>query len=187
LAVPLVGVLVLRASLAEMGYLSAAGVAPSLVPSGHTGVYLGRYGRRHQAMLIADICCALLRGSIPAAFGAHVDAGLAFLTPTLATVIQGLTEAGNKASFDHGIVVVPLAAGAALLAAFAFDARQNQRPPLIDVRLLTERTFATSTNELFLSSFALYRGLLLLPAGPRARRPSRRVPACPPRRRDAPR
>jgi MFS family permease len=65
LAIPLVGVLALHAGAAEMGYLTAIGLAPSLLFSLHAGVYLDRRGRHRQHMLAADAGRAVLLLSIP--------------------------------------------------------------------------------------------------------------------------
>jgi MFS family permease len=67
-AIPLVGVLVLHANPAEMGYLTAAGVVPSLLFSLHAGAWIDRRGRRRRAMLAADMARAGLLVTIPAAF-----------------------------------------------------------------------------------------------------------------------
>ncbi|MGI8824236.1 MAG: MFS transporter [Chloroflexota bacterium] len=67
-AVPLVGVLVLRASPAEMGYLTAAGVLPSLLFSLHAGAWIDRRGRRRGMMLTADLARTALLLTLPAAY-----------------------------------------------------------------------------------------------------------------------
>ena len=68
LAIPLVGVLVLHARAADMGYLTAAGVLPSLLFSLHAGAWVDRRGHRRTIMLIADLVRAALLVSIPAAY-----------------------------------------------------------------------------------------------------------------------
>lgn len=68
LAIPLVGVLVLHARAADMGYLTAAGVLPSLLFSLHAGAWVDRRGHRRSIMLIADLVRAALLVSIPAAY-----------------------------------------------------------------------------------------------------------------------
>src|SRR5205823_14800548 len=54
LAVPLTAVLVLHAGAAQMGYLTAAEVVPSLLFSLVAGARVDRRGRRRRTMLIAD-------------------------------------------------------------------------------------------------------------------------------------
>jgi MFS family permease len=65
IALPLAGVLALHASAAEMGYLTAAGIAPALVFSLHAGAWLDRRGRRRQAMLVTVVGRAALLLTIP--------------------------------------------------------------------------------------------------------------------------
>jgi MFS family permease len=72
IAVPLAAVLILHADAAEMGYLTAAMVAPSLFFSLHLGAWIDRRGRRRQAMIAADLGRAALLASIPAAYAAGV-------------------------------------------------------------------------------------------------------------------
>jgi MFS family permease len=68
IALPLAGVLALHASPAEMGYLTAAGVAPALVFSLHAGALLDRRGRRRQAMIATVLGRAALLVTIPVAY-----------------------------------------------------------------------------------------------------------------------
>jgi MFS family permease len=64
-AIPLVAVLVLHAHPAEMGYLTAAGVAPSLLFSLYAGAWIDRRGHRRITMLAADLARAALLVSVP--------------------------------------------------------------------------------------------------------------------------
>lgn len=68
LAIPLVGVLVLHASAAEMGYLIAAGLVPSLLFSLLAGAWLDRRGYRRRYMIAADVGRAAALLSLPIAF-----------------------------------------------------------------------------------------------------------------------
>jgi MFS family permease len=68
IALPLAGVLALQASPAEMGYLTAAGIAPALVFSLHAGAWLDRRGRRRQTMLVTVLGRSALLLTIPAAY-----------------------------------------------------------------------------------------------------------------------
>lgn len=95
---------------------------------------------------------------------AYLDVvGLALLSPALAALIYGLTEVGVHGGFGHTIVIAPLAAGAALLGAFAWHALRADRPPVLDLRLFKVRSFAASTSLMFLSGLSLYGILFLLP------------------------
>jgi EmrB/QacA subfamily drug resistance transporter len=93
----------------------------------------------------------------------HLDLlGLAMLAPGIAAVILGLSNAGVAAGFAHPDVMVPLAIGVVLLAAFTCYALRRTAP-LMDVRLLARRPVASASAVLFFSGFALYGAMLLLP------------------------
>jgi MFS family permease len=88
IALPLVAVLALDADAAQMGYLFAANLIPSLLFSLHAGAWVDRRGRRRRTMLIADLGRAGLLVSIPIAYAAGVLTFeqlyvVAFLTGTL--------------------------------------------------------------------------------------------------------
>ena len=68
LALPLLAVLWLDASPAEMGYLTAAGLAPNLAFSLLAGVWVDRQRHRRYVMITVDVLRALLVASIPAAY-----------------------------------------------------------------------------------------------------------------------
>ncbi|HEY8114043.1 MAG TPA: MFS transporter, partial [Actinomycetes bacterium] len=60
IALPLVAVLALDASAAQMGYLAAAGLAPNLLFALHAGALADRFGRRRKLMIAADLGRAVL-------------------------------------------------------------------------------------------------------------------------------
>ena len=68
IALPLVGVLVLHATPAEMGYLASAALVPNLLFSLHAGALIDRRGRRRQTMIAADLGRAGLLATIPIAY-----------------------------------------------------------------------------------------------------------------------
>jgi len=68
IALPLVAVLVLDASPAQMGYLAAAALLPNLLFSLHAGAWVDRRGRRRQTMIAADLARAALLVSVPVAY-----------------------------------------------------------------------------------------------------------------------
>jgi MFS family permease len=72
IAVPLTAVLVLHASAAEMGYLTALAWLPSLLFGMHLGAWADRSGRRRQLMIAADVGRAFLWASIPITYALHV-------------------------------------------------------------------------------------------------------------------
>jgi MFS family permease len=88
LAVPLAGVLVLHAGPAQMGYLTAANLAPYLLFSLHAGAWVDRRGRRRQVMIATDFGRAALLASVPIAYAFDALSleqlyVVAFLTGTL--------------------------------------------------------------------------------------------------------
>lgn len=86
LALPLIAVVALEASAAQMGLLGALGTAPSLVVGLYAGVWVDRF--RHRTLLIAgDILRALLLATIP------IAAFLGVLSMTQLYVIGFLTGA----------------------------------------------------------------------------------------------
>jgi len=72
IALPLVGVLALHATPAEMGYLAALVWVPALLFGLHAGVWVDRRGRRRATMIGADICRAALLTSIPVSYAVGV-------------------------------------------------------------------------------------------------------------------
>src|SRR5580692_2762510 len=96
---------------------------------------------------------------------------LIMLAPGVAAFILGLSNAGSAAGFAHPDVIVPLATGVALTAAFTGHALRltgrsgagRSGQPLVDVRLLARRPVASASAVLFFSGFSLYGAMLLLP------------------------
>jgi len=72
IALPLTAVLVLDASAAEMGLLTAAGLFPYLLFSLHAGAWVDRRGERRQKMIAADIGRTLIVASVPIAYALDV-------------------------------------------------------------------------------------------------------------------
>jgi EmrB/QacA subfamily drug resistance transporter len=102
-------------------------------------------------------------GPGPAAGRPRLDVpGLFLIAPGTSVVLLGLANAGTAAGFTHPDVIIPLAAGVALLAAFTVYALRKSRP-LVEVRLLARRSVASSSAVLFFSGFSLYGAMLLLP------------------------
>jgi predicted MFS family arabinose efflux permease len=72
LALPLVAVLTLDASAAQMGFLVAAELLPHLFFSLLAGVWIERSQRRRHLMILADVARALLLASVPLAYAFDV-------------------------------------------------------------------------------------------------------------------
>ena len=93
IALPLVAVLELDASAAQMGYLVAAELVPNLLFSLHAGAWADRRRRKRQTMIATDLGRALVLGSIPLAYAfdaltfPHLFV-VAFLMGTMAVLFQ---------------------------------------------------------------------------------------------------
>jgi MFS family permease len=68
IALPLVGVLELHASAAQMGFLAAAGLAPNLLFPLHAGAWIDRRGGRRATMIATALGRAALLATIPVAY-----------------------------------------------------------------------------------------------------------------------
>ena len=93
LALPLVAVLTLDASAAQMGFLVAAELMPHLLFSLFAGVWIERVQRRRRLMIVADLGRAVLLGSIPLAAAMDVLSfpqlyGVAFCVGTFAVMFD---------------------------------------------------------------------------------------------------
>jgi EmrB/QacA subfamily drug resistance transporter len=89
--------------------------------------------------------------------------GLALLSPALALLVYGFSEAGVTGGFDHTKVIAPLAAGLAILAGYCVHALRSRIEPSLNLRLLRFRGYATSSAMMFLSGVMLIGGLFVLP------------------------
>ncbi len=136
-----------------------------------SGLIIDHFSWRWIFYVNVPICLAGLvlawRGLPPDAGRAerpHLDLlGLGMLCPALALLLYGLAEVSATAGFGHPRVIVPLAAGAALLAAFVWHALRSTRPPAVDLRLFRQRGFACASSLLFLAGLSIYGAMLLLP------------------------
>ena len=89
-------------------------------------------------------------------------AGFLTLSPGLALLIYGLSQASGNRGFATASVLVPLLAGALLTVFFAFHALRRRETPLINLRVLRIRSYAAATTVFFLAGLSLYGPLLLL-------------------------
>ena len=96
-------------------------------------------------------------------------AGLALFSPAVALMLYGLAQVSGDDGFARPAVLIPLAAGAVLLAAFIARAlgpllgRHRRVTPLIDLRLFRVRSFTGAASLMFVSGRSMYGALLLLP------------------------
>jgi EmrB/QacA subfamily drug resistance transporter len=87
--------------------------------------------------------------------------GFLQLAPALALIFYGLSQATGSSGFDNKSVYIPLIIGIVLTACFSVYALRKPRP-LIDIRTLRVRAYATSLCILFLSGLSVYGPLLLI-------------------------
>lgn len=85
--------------------------------------------------------------------------GLLMLSPGLALMLYGLARAGEQGGPG---ALAPALAGAALVAAFVWRAL-TVRQPLLDLRLLNDRTFAVGIGTLALFTCGYFGSMLLGP------------------------
>jgi EmrB/QacA subfamily drug resistance transporter len=88
--------------------------------------------------------------------------GVLLLVPALLTLVLGLTAIAAAGGPLHAQVIVPVAVGSVLLALFV---RRCLRVPyaIVDLLLFRIRAFRGATGTLFLSMFAAFGSLLLVP------------------------
>jgi MFS family permease len=105
LALPLVGVLALDADAAQMGYLTAFGLAPNLLFALHAGAWVDRRGRRRQVMIAADIGRAAVLCTVPLAYA--VDALTLEQLYVVAFVAGALTVLFGVSNTSLFVSIVP--------------------------------------------------------------------------------
>jgi EmrB/QacA subfamily drug resistance transporter len=94
----------------------------------------------------------------------HLDViGLLLLPPALVALLYGLAQASTDAGFGHPDVIIPLGAGAVLLAAYCVHALRTSATPMVDLRLFRVRSFTGASSLLFLAGLSTYGAMLLLP------------------------
>ncbi|WP_433244634.1 MDR family MFS transporter [Actinomadura nitritigenes] len=89
--------------------------------------------------------------------------GILLLSPGLAALVYGLSEAGNGSSLTGARFLTSVIAGAALVIAFALHALRKREGALIELRLLRTRAFTTSTGGFFLYSASVFGLMFLIP------------------------
>lgn len=89
--------------------------------------------------------------------------GLALMTAGLGAVVYGLSAAGARGGFGSTAVIVGLALGAVLLAAYTVHAVRAGSEAIIDVRLFRIRSFTASSTLVFLLGGSLFGALFLVP------------------------
>lgn len=87
--------------------------------------------------------------------------GLALSSGGMVALTYGLSEIGRRGD-ERATAVMAMAAGAALLAAFATHAARIPRP-LLDVRLYANRAFTAASITSFALGAAMFGGMILMP------------------------
>ncbi|KOU61956.1 multidrug transporter [Streptomyces sp. MMG1533] len=109
------------------------------------------------------LAARLLRPDEPQAGPPALDVlGLLMLSPGLALLLFGLARGGERGDFASYGALVPTLAGVALVAAFVRRAL-TAREPLLDLRLLGDRTFAVGIGTLALFTCGYFGSMLLTP------------------------
>jgi EmrB/QacA subfamily drug resistance transporter len=89
--------------------------------------------------------------------------GLVLLSGSLASLLYGLSEASSRGGFDKpGVLGWLIGGGVGLVAYVAYSLVRGPKS-IIDVRLLSNRVFASSTAAIFLVGIGMFGGMLLLP------------------------
>ncbi|GAA2158923.1 MULTISPECIES: DHA2 family efflux MFS transporter permease subunit [Glycomyces] len=89
--------------------------------------------------------------------------GLALIGPGVAALILAASQAAESRAFTVWPVLLPLAAGAVLLAAYTVRARRPGAEPLIDLRLFASGGFSASVAIMGLTGVVMYASLVVLP------------------------
>jgi EmrB/QacA subfamily drug resistance transporter len=88
--------------------------------------------------------------------------GLALLSPGLAGIVYGLSEAGSSGGFSAPRVIIGLVVGALLMVAFVMHAL-HVKAPLIDLRLFKNRGFSAASVTGFVLGATVFGAMFLLP------------------------
>jgi len=88
--------------------------------------------------------------------------GLILVAAGVVGVTYGLAESGDTGTLASGHVLIPLAAGLVLIAAFVLRALRIEFP-LLDVRLYANRAFSAASITTFCLGGALFGAMILMP------------------------
>ncbi|TYB48829.1 MDR family MFS transporter [Actinomadura chibensis] len=89
--------------------------------------------------------------------------GLLLLSPGLAALVYGLSEAGNGASLSGPRFLCSVIGGGVLVIAFVAHALRSGDRALIELRRVSTRAFTGATSGFFLYSGAMYGVMILIP------------------------
>ncbi|WP_133849971.1 DHA2 family efflux MFS transporter permease subunit [Labedaea rhizosphaerae] len=88
--------------------------------------------------------------------------GMLMLSPGVALLIYGVSNVPSAGGFSHTKVWLPMLAGVVLIAGFVFRALRFENP-LIDLRLLKNKVFASSVITMTFFAVAFFGAMLLFP------------------------
>lgn len=88
--------------------------------------------------------------------------GIVTLCPGFAALVYALSQAGAD-GFGSATVIVGLAVGVVLFAAYVGHALRTDKTPLLDLRLFSSKGFTASVSTMFLLGGGLFALLFLLP------------------------
>jgi EmrB/QacA subfamily drug resistance transporter len=88
--------------------------------------------------------------------------GLALLSPGLAGIVYGLSEAGSSGGFSAPRVIIGIAVGVVLMVAFVMHAL-HVKVPLVDLRLFKNRGFSVASVTGFVLGATVFGAMFLLP------------------------
>ena len=88
--------------------------------------------------------------------------GALLLSPGLAALVYGLSEAGGGSGFTSTKVLVSVGIGVVLIGAFVLHTTRVDRP-LLDMHLFGDRSFAMANLTTFVFGGSLYAAMFLLP------------------------
>jgi EmrB/QacA subfamily drug resistance transporter len=112
---------------------------------------------------VALLLAVRLLPSLPRRPAPRLDVrGLVLLSGGIAVFIYGLAEVGRKGTLTALEPALALAVGAIMIAAFVLHALRTAKP-LLDVRLFSDRGFASGAAANFVLGVALFGAALLLP------------------------
>ena len=108
-------------------------------------------------------CGICPRGDRVADIGTLDWLGLVVLSGSLVCLLYGLSKAATTGGFGDAEVIGWLIGGVIGLALYTWHSLRKGADSIIDVRLLTNRVFVSSTIAVFLVAIGLFGGMLLLP------------------------
>lgn len=170
-ALPLLGVLTLDLDAAELGMLTAAGLAPNLLLALQIGVWVDRAGRRRATMMVADLARAALLGVLAAsALAGTLDVGHLYAGALLLGVLSVAFNVSYSALF---VTLVPrdayVAAGQLLQGARALAAVGGPSLAGVLVQVAGAPAALLASAGGFLVSALTLRGIRPAEAPPQAR------------------